>query len=407
MKLDAKWNAAKLHQELLGAITVIGLGTLLSIARVKGYVETVQDLMKHICTVQNLQSVSTASEITQQTITAALLILLIMRVLQNNIQSVNTSLTLLNEVSSVIRPDIILLQEVWHPKDNEIWVKDYQCNKNLIWTRPTKEGGGVAILVHKKVKVIPLPEFNNANLEAVWAEVMVGSLKAVVGSVYIPPKNKTDLNVLKEVVHKIKAKHEKIIIGMDANARNGLWDDCCMGLDRNKMSVKKGLLLEEMIDELNLDIHNTGEPTYQQNTKVGLIQSSPDVTITWGIAGTDPVNWYTSDHSLNTPHEAIILDVGVKQVFEKREVVNWDKFNWGEYEVETKSSLDTLIKSWEEDLVGLEEMIEQLKEVIISSVEKIATKKIISHHTKPWINKEISDLLKALRAIAPKKIPGR
>lgn len=83
----------------------------------------------------------------------------------------------------------------------------------------------MAIISHKKVKVVHLTEYDENGLEAVWAEVMVGKVRTVIGSVYVPPGDVAAINVLDMVIGKILQSHTKLLIGMDANARSAMWDD--------------------------------------------------------------------------------------------------------------------------------------------------------------------------------------
>ena len=57
----------------------------------------------------------------------------------------------------------------------------------LIKQREHQEGGGVAIFVHKTAKVVHLQKYDVKSLEAIWVEVMIGEVRVVAGSVYIPP----------------------------------------------------------------------------------------------------------------------------------------------------------------------------------------------------------------------------
>ena len=108
-------------------------------------------------------------------------------VLQLNIQSSNTSSHLLKYVAAKRQVDVILLQEVWHPK-NTLNLKNYQ--KPLIKERKKEikeTGGGVAIICHKQARCVEKKEYEVKGLEAIWAEVTVNASKMIVGSVYIPP----------------------------------------------------------------------------------------------------------------------------------------------------------------------------------------------------------------------------
>ena len=75
-----------------------------------------------------------------------------------------------------------MLQEVWTPKE-EIRLKDFQSP--ILKLRSENAYGGVAILAHKNVKFVRCPQFEDPNLEAIWADVKVGKVRTVVGSVYV------------------------------------------------------------------------------------------------------------------------------------------------------------------------------------------------------------------------------
>ena len=120
-----------------------------------------------------------------------------MKILQNNTQSINTSLPLLRLAVQKLNIDIILLQEIWHPKDDCIKIHNYTP---IVKLRKGSEGGGVAIITRKNVKMVPLLEYDMDGLEAVWADVKVGNIRTVIGSVYIPPGDDSALLLLDEVM---------------------------------------------------------------------------------------------------------------------------------------------------------------------------------------------------------------
>jgi len=156
--------------------------------------------------------------------------------------------------------DAILLQEIWHPVESTINIRNYA--HKFVKTRQGKEGGGVAIIAHKKVKAVHLKEYDTDNLEAVWADVMIGKIRTVIGSVYIPPGDINALDNLDIVVGKILQDHRHLVIGMDANARSTLWDDSCIGASQYQKSVKMGARLEEIISKYAMQVHNNGAATY-------------------------------------------------------------------------------------------------------------------------------------------------
>jgi len=118
--------------------------TLHNIARITDIVSFVVKVTLSWRSVLQILGVSTA-------VAAILLLVLIvhhtnngMRVLQSNIQSINISVPLLRQCSHRLHAETILLQEIWHPIDGHINIRNY--NKTIVKLRNGREGGGVAII---------------------------------------------------------------------------------------------------------------------------------------------------------------------------------------------------------------------------------------------------------------------
>ena len=77
-----------------------------------------------------------------------------MRILQINIQSINTSLQLLSHTAERLHCDIIALQEVWQPVSGCIHIGNF--SQPILKIRSGKAGGGVALILHNMVKSIHL-----------------------------------------------------------------------------------------------------------------------------------------------------------------------------------------------------------------------------------------------------------
>ena len=319
-----------------------------------------------------------------------------MRVLQNNIQSINTSLSLLRNTINRLQIDVALLQEVWHP-NNPVYINSYFAP--IIKLRKGSEGGGVAIIVHQNVKSVHLQEYDMDGLEAVWAEIMLDDLRMVVGSVYIPPGDFSALDLLETVIGKIMCNHDRIIIAADANSRSCLWDDSCLGVSNHLQSLRMGVRLEHIITKYGLYVHNDGSPTYRA-------VSAPDVTITKGILNYGDVHWSITDDDLGSPHECILFNVGKRAPSGKLEVIDWPRFNWNEYESTTAAALGPLYDKWsvQKDVstVDLDVMVKELSSCIHNCVSKVATSRIITKHSKPWFCPAISERFKHLRKLKHK-----
>ena len=79
--------------------------------------------------------------------------------------------------------------------------------------------------MHKTAKVVQLQKYDVKGLEAIWAEVMIGEVRVVAGSVYIPPGQFNQMVLLRDQLKKICCENPRVVLGMDANARSILWDE--------------------------------------------------------------------------------------------------------------------------------------------------------------------------------------
>lgn len=289
---------------------------------------------------------------------------------------------------------VALLQEVWHPSANAITVKDFR--QPIVKVRQASEGGGVAILTHNTVKCVHLKEFELDDFEAVWADVKVGKVRTVVGSVYIPPGDITALDKLDTVISNILQVHSHLVVSMDANARSNLWDDSCIGISQHTPSIQMGVKLEGLISKYNLQIHNNGKATYTS----GKIATAPDVTLSKGITEYSPLLWSITDYDLRSPHECLLFNIGEKVQSSNRTVIDWPKFNWAAYEQHSESCLKELHDRWNKEAdVLLDDMVRDMVANIEHCVEKTATWRDLTQHSKPWIDSTISDRLKKLRML--------
>ena len=180
-----------------------------------------------------------------------------------------------------------------------------QFNNPITKLRNAREGGGVAFITHKDTKTVHMKQYEIDGLEAVWADVVCGSVRTIISSVYIPSGDFKAMELFDTVTGNIISSHCHVIVGMDANACSLLWADKCIGISQYRASIKMGTSLENIIDKYNFDILNDGSCTYHS----GRYSSAPDVTISGGLVN---INWSITDDDLNSPHDAILIDVGTK-----------------------------------------------------------------------------------------------
>ena len=233
-----------------GVITVSNSGTSHGRVKTRGAALTVLILIAITVTVGSQQSVSTAKDLIELQNDPVPYINDVLCFLQANIRSLHTSRSLLELTTSTRRTEVMLLQEIWSEKGN-MNMRDFL--PPLINQRENREGGGVAIYVHKTAKVVHLHEYDVKGLEAIWAEVMIGEVRVVVGSVYIPPGQFDQMILLREQLKKICSGNPRVVLGMDANARSVLWDDDVRA-DSSRATKRMGELLVDILLDNGLEI---------------------------------------------------------------------------------------------------------------------------------------------------------
>ena len=260
--------------------------------------------------------------------------------------------------------------------DGTINIRNYP--HKFIKVRQNMEGGGVAVILNKKVKAVHLKQYEIDNLEAVWVDAMLGKVRTVIGSVYIPPGDISALDKLYSVIGQITQSHSQLIIGMDSNSRSSLWDDTCIGISQSQRSAKMGSRLEEIINNHALHVHNSGVATYRS----GNCKSAPDVTLSSGISKYGKVSWAIICDELKTPHEGIVIDIGDRDHVERKEVINWKCFDWPAFTEESSNKLQHILDNWHKDLrISCDDMVSQLTQCIQKCVGKVAEMKVVSSHS--------------------------
>ena len=320
-----------------------------------------------------------------------------MNVLQINCQSLRTSKALIAQALSKYDVDVLVAQEVWKPPNPFFF--NY-LNPFLKLRSDESRAGGVGIWIRKEAKAVRLKKLEVEGLEAVWAEVKVGRIRCLVGSVYVNVNQVQQIKKLGEVLLQVKDQFSSIIIGMDANARHMLWEHQLeqMTVNRSTRTFKMGEMLKDIVLENGMVILNSGECTYRS----GNVSSAPDVTVVKGFEDL-PLKWRVLEEDLLSPHSPILVEIGKKEEFKAYETIDWEAFNWELYAIKSKSVLVELLQRWKSSKVAPVQAVEQLADVINELVNDLAAVKIISKHTKPWISKEIAEEIKKLN-VAKKRL---
>ena len=246
--------------------------------------------------------------------------------------------------------------------------------------------------------MVPCNQYDVGDLEAVWADVKVGNIRTLIGSVYVNVGKLKDLELLDKALDKILKDHKRVLICMDANARNSLWDSNCAGIRPYSKSKKMGDKLVEIINKHGLFVHNSGESTFQYEDKV----SALDVTLSVGLCNNYPHKWNVLDDELRTPHSAVLVEFGDSLQDVRRSVTDWNKFDWSKYEEKSKGVLTGLLESWRNSDVSIDVMSDGLVSSLVELAESIGTKKVVSRHSRPWVDNELSSMMEELRNLRRK-----
>ncbi len=284
------------------------------------------------------------------------------------------------------------LSETWD-KNNQTKFKDWKPN---VKCRPAgREGyGGVSIFSHPAIKMVNQPNLHT-DIEIAWSKIDVDNTAVLLASVYIPPGNIADLDVLDQTLHNIPADTPLILVG-DFNSTSRMWDNR-RDLPRGT-SFRMGIRLEEMIAEHNLQVHNTGHYTYcKANSVTGTVHKSAiDICITRGIRCT--IRW-TVDivAALKSDHLACIAEFKPTNPSPPR--TKWDlkDVEWSVWEASLAESLQDWIQNSNYDENDIDSTCNSLTETIISCAERCIPKKSVCKHSRPFMTPALKQLQASLK----------
>ena len=113
-----------------------------------------------------------------------------------------------------------------------------------------------------------------------------------------------------------------------------------------------------------------------------------------------------TDDDLCSPHECIMLTVGNRAPPCKTEVIDWPRFDWKDYDDVTAVDLGSLYANWidqyDSDCGDLDVLAQELTACLQKCIEKVATMRSITKHSKPWFSMTLSDRFKHVRKLKRK-----
>jgi len=261
--------------------------------------------------------------------------------------------------------------------------------------RSNRIGGGVAIFTHKKLKCVPLVKYEKKEVEAMWAEVMVDKRKIVIGSAYIPPGATSQLKEFGEVLTQVCSENERIVLGMDANGRNRLWDG---GVFENQSCTNRrmGDILADILVDNKMEVANNGSATH--HCRDGQ-DSAIDVTATLGIGDVWPVEWRILNEDVRSDHSPILLEIGSSQRIQRVQVKDWKNFDWAVYEEMSADVLHRVMEAWKTQDMDSDQMNQVLTDALNDMANRLVQTKTVCKHSKPWFDERLAQQLKKQKAI--------
>ena len=211
-------------------------------------------------------------------------------ILQWNVRNIKSQKLHLQHAIDILEPSILCLQETHLKPHHNINLSKFQ--ETYRKDRVNRAGGGVLVAVRRNIasEIIHI----NSDLEAVAAKTYFKEKTLTVCSLYLPPDltntNLTDkLNKLKELLPK------PFIMCIDSNAHHPFWG--------SPKEDKRGKIISNFLEENDLILHNSGEPTYLSNqgtlTHIDITISTADIATLF--------NWQPHNDTFNSDHFPIYI----------------------------------------------------------------------------------------------------
>ena len=118
-------------------------------------------------------------------------------------------------------------------------------------------------------------------------------------SIYIPPGAVDKIRLFGQQLARVCSKNDEVLVGMDANARNMMWNEYV----GHRVSRKMGEELLEVLLDSRLEVLNNGMHTFHK----GGYSAALDVTAAKGLPSS---TWKVLNDEINSDHSPIIIEVG-------------------------------------------------------------------------------------------------
>ena len=187
-------------------------------------------------------------------------------IIQWNCNGCKTHYCELKEILVQNSPICVCLQETHFKVGENFSLRGYKCSRKDV-IHDLRARGGVAIYTKENIPITPIPVQTELQAVAIRTEFPV---KMTICNIYLPNFD-WEIQDWRDIVAQLPRPY--IIMG-DFNAHNPLW-----GSERLDT---RGRIIEDLIDELELIILNTGEGTYLNSrsnsfSAIDLTLCSPEI----------------------------------------------------------------------------------------------------------------------------------
>ncbi|WP_419648222.1 hypothetical protein, partial [Thiolapillus sp.] len=233
--------------------------------------------------------------------------------------------------------------------------------------------GGVTLYIHKSVLFSEIQL--DTDLQAVAVRVSAKKTLTVC-NIYLPPSLDVNFSALEHLIQQLPAPF--VLVG-DLNAHSPLWGDV--------RQDSRGQMIEELLNDYNLCLLNTGEPTYRHHSHHSF--SVPDVSICDPSLALE-FDWLTHKDLCGSDHFPIILKTSLRDDEPAAEHWKFDRADWMSFRTLCMSRLS-------DELALSEDPVAQFTNTLI----EIANQTIPKSHTSknklpkvPWFNDACKQAIK-------------
>src|ERR1700733_14195540 len=216
-----------------------------------------------------------------------------LKIMQWNARGIRTNINELKNfiIKTTNKPDIICIEETNLKDKDNLRIEGYLALRH---DNPTRQIGGLAMLIREGINHTLLQIDNNTEMEYMGVEINTNHGKIKIINVYASPTreiNKQDLETL-------FPDRRAIAVG-DFNAHHKLW--------KSTINNARGKDLEEVVQERDLVVLNTGQPTLNPtvNTRTNSVIDLAIVTRDMALR----CSHHVLDSSLGSNHKATMTKV--------------------------------------------------------------------------------------------------